>query len=164
MFRAAVDNVRPLKADNRKPLSSPATTVSRRNQDTRTVAKRLFTTSRPVIDDLEQFRRAGVQLQRLQKLHRGQLPIQAELDLHGCTQVQAEDQLHKFISDCLVRNLRRIRIIHGKGKGSTAGTAVLRMTTRSWLQGCSAVLAYATPTERQGGSGAVDVLLIRIHL
>ncbi len=118
-----------------------------------------FILTEQVIDDLDSFRRPGLQRQLLLKLRRGQLPIQAELDLHGYTRSKAEIVLHAFITDSLQRRLRQVRIIHGKGIGSAEGKAVLRIATRSWLQCCSAVLAYTSPPAHLGGNGAVDVLL-----
>ncbi len=161
LFRSAVADVRPLRATLRKAQSRPTGNVITRPRPSRQAAKKLFEITDHSIDDLASFRRPGLQRQLLLKLRRGQLPAQAELDLHGYTQTKAELLLHEFISNSLARRLRQVRIIHGKGKGSADGKAVLRTATRAWLQRCSAVLAYTSPPAHHGGSGAVDVLLIR---
>jgi len=163
LFRTAVDGVRPLRTINRKIQTPPSGNISYQSRLTRPDKDEVFLKQARTNSDIDIFQRPGVQRQLLKKLRRGQLPIQAELDLHGYTQQQAEVKLHAFISDCLARRLRQIRIIHGKGKGSEEGKPVLRTHTRCWLQCCSAVLAYASPPARFGGKGVVDVIIKRTH-
>ena len=50
-------------------------------------------------------------------------------------------------------------VIHGKGMNSPGGEAVLRKLTRHWLTQRSDVLAYCDAIPRDGGKGAVLVLL-----
>jgi DNA-nicking Smr family endonuclease len=52
-----------------------------------------------------------------------------------------------------------VRIVHGKGYGSKDGEPVLKQTIRRWLTQMEAVSAYAECSERDGGAGAVQVLL-----
>ena len=57
------------------------------------------------------------------------------------------------------RELRCVLVIHGKGLNSRGGEAVLRKLTRHWLTQHPLVLGYCDAPAKDGGSGAVLVLL-----
>jgi DNA-nicking Smr family endonuclease len=105
------------------------------------------------------FSRGGVQQRQLQRLRRGQLPIGAELDMHGMTTATARDSLIGFIAHCRDRRIRAIRVIHGKGYGSMTNTPVLKNRLNSWLRQHHDVLAFCSAPARHGGTGALYVLL-----
>jgi DNA-nicking Smr family endonuclease len=105
------------------------------------------------------FARTGLQQRLLQRLRRGQLPCEAELDLHGMTIAEAQHQLARFLSYCGERGLRTVRIIHGKGYGSREQAPVLKSRINHWLREQQAVLAFCSSRPDQGGTGAVNVLL-----
>lgn len=105
------------------------------------------------------FARPGVQHRQLQQLRRGQFHNQAELDLHGMTTTQARQALTVFIAHCQEHRLRHVRIIHGKGYGSTTDAPVLKNRVNGWLRQHPAVLAFSSAQLRDGGTGAVYVLL-----
>jgi DNA-nicking Smr family endonuclease len=50
-------------------------------------------------------------------------------------------------------------VIHGKGLNSQGGAAVLRKLARHWLTQHQQVLGYCDAPAKDGGSGAVLVLL-----
>ncbi len=105
------------------------------------------------------FARPGLQQRQLQRLKRGQLPIGAELDMHGMTAAMARTAVVNFITLCREQHIRCVRIIHGKGY-STAGRApVLKNRINSWLRQHHDVLAFSSAQSRDGGSGALYVLL-----
>jgi DNA-nicking Smr family endonuclease len=105
------------------------------------------------------FARTGLQQRLLQRLRRGQLPNEAELDLHGLTITEAQHQLARFLFYCLERGLRTVRIIHGKGYGSREQAPVLKSRVNHWLRDQPQVLAFCSSRPDQGGTGAVNVLL-----
>lgn len=109
--------------------------------------------------DGSSFLRAGLGPDVLRDLRRNRWPITATLDLHGATQDAAWDRLAPFLQSCLAHQIRGVCIVHGKGIGSRDGTPVLKQIVRRWLVQLDAVLAYVECAERDGGSGAVHVLL-----
>ncbi len=96
--------------------------------------------------------------QSLKKLKRGHFPIEAQLDLHGMTSVEARGRLVTFLDFARAEGMRAVRIVHGKGHGSN-GEPVLKSKTRNWLVQIPQVLAFSEAKPGEGGSGALIVLL-----
>lgn len=105
------------------------------------------------------YHRAGVQMSVLKKLRRGQYRVQAEIDLHGLTVVEAKQVLRDFLASALERRLRCVRIIHGKGLRSGHRGPVLKGVVSSVLRRVGPVVAYVSARQVDGGTGAVYVLL-----
>lgn len=95
----------------------------------------------------------------LRDLKRGKWAIGASLDLHGSTLEDARERFDRFLSSCLMHDVKCVLIVHGKGYGSPDGNAVLKTTVRRWLTQLPEVTAYMECSEENGGSGAVQVLL-----
>ena len=105
------------------------------------------------------FVRPGVPSAALRKLKRGGWVLRAELDLHGMTGDESRLALGTFLHDCNRRELRCVRIIHGKGLGSKNREPVLKHKVRHWLMQRDDVLAFCQARPVDGGAGAVVVLL-----
>ena len=103
--------------------------------------------------------RTGQSPSVLSKLRRGFWVVQAQIDLHGLISDEARLYVAEFLSDCKKRNIRCVRIVHGKGLGSRNREPVLKNKLRNWLMQKDEVLAYAQAKPEDGGSGAVIVLL-----
>jgi DNA-nicking Smr family endonuclease len=103
--------------------------------------------------------RTGQSPDVLSKLRRGFWVIQAKIDLHGLISDEARAYVAEFLSDCKKRNIRCVRIVHGKGLGSRNREPVLKNKLRNWLMQKDEVIAYAQAKPEDGGSGAVIVLL-----
>ena len=104
---------------------------------------------------------AGIDRRSAERLRRGQLPIEARLDLHGMTQAEAHDALAGFIARAQEDGLRCVLVITGKG-GERGG--VLREAVPRWLEEApnkGHVLATAPAQSRHGGAGARYLLLRR---
>lgn len=100
----------------------------------------------------------------LRRLRRGKFRVQAELDLHGCSQLEARDELQEFLRDSVRRGLSCVRVIHGKGHHSPNQTPVLKSRLPEWLswrQNARYVAAFTSADPRDGGAGAVYILLKR---
>ncbi len=110
-----------------------------------------------------EFVRPGIQKRLFQDLQRGLLPPEATLDLHGMRVVEARTAFRRFIAQSLASQHRCVKIIHGKGRGSTAQQPVLKQKTNQWLQQLAPVLAFCAAPRWDGGSGAAYVLLSRKH-
>jgi DNA-nicking Smr family endonuclease len=105
------------------------------------------------------FVRGGIGPDVVGKLRRGHWSIQAEIDLHGMTAIEAHDALADFLDEARGRGLRCVRVIHGKGLTSPNKEPVLKGKVRRWLAHWDDVLAYAEAPQHAGGGGAVLVLL-----
>jgi len=105
------------------------------------------------------FVRTGIGSDVLSKLRRGHWSVQSELDLHGCTTVEARDALADFLGDARNRRYRCVRVIHGKGLTSPNKEPVLKGKVRRWLTQWGDVLAFTEAPRNTGGGGAVIVLL-----
>ena len=114
----------------------------------------------------------GLDARSAERLKRGQLPIEARLDLHGMTQEDAHAALDHFIGEAYATGKRALLIITGKGlkprepahpwDHSTGG--VLKAMTPRWLNEApnrARVLAITEAQPRHGGSGALYVLIRR---
>lgn len=110
-------------------------------------------------DDRLSYRRPGISQDTLLKLQRGDWVVQAQVDLHGLRRDEAREALSAFLHDAVKRGLRCVRVIHGKGLGSVGREPVLKEKVRSWLAQKNEVLAWAQAQGRDGGSGALVVLL-----
>ena len=95
----------------------------------------------------------------LSKLRRGFWVVQAQIDLLGLISDEAREYVAEFLSSCKKRNIRCVRIVHGKGLGSRNREPVLKHKLRNWLMQKDEVIAYAQAKPEDGGSGAVIVLL-----
>lgn len=118
---------------------------------------------RPAAPELAHGRAAGVDRRSAQRLTRGQLPIEAALDLHGHTQDQAHAALERFLSEVQARGLRCVLVITGKGTTKEAG-GVLRAQVPRWLNepaNRARILAFDYAQPQDGGLGALYVLIRR---
>lgn len=105
-----------------------------------------------------EYARSGLQKKTVQHLKQGRFRCEAILDLHGHTQAESGEILEKFVSDSIKSGCRCVLIIHGKGRHSS-GTAVLKTFTINWLKDIDVVLAFCNALQREGGTGALYVLL-----
>ncbi|MQY51954.1 DNA mismatch repair protein MutS [Rhodocyclus tenuis] len=105
------------------------------------------------------FLRNGVSRMTLRDLRRGRWAIQGHLDLHGYTRHEAQEEVERFIDSALGAGQRCIRIVHGRGLGSPGREGVLRTLVKSWLARRRDVLAFCHAPPRDGGEGALWILL-----
>lgn len=111
------------------------------------------------LSDSIYFKRNGVQEKIMRKLSTGRITIQAELDLHGDTVSVAKKNLDNFLTNCHAKKYRYIRVIHGKGYGSTNGIPILKNKINQWLREYGMVLAFCSAPPNHGGMGAVQILV-----
>ncbi|MEE8333390.1 MAG: Smr/MutS family protein [Alphaproteobacteria bacterium] len=112
---------------------------------------------------LDPGRSADIDTRTLDRLKRGQLRPEARVDLHGMTQDQAHRALGRFLGRARGEGRRCVLVVTGKGRVSEGG-GVLRNQTPNWLNAPEIrpmVLAFAPAQLRDGGSGALYVLLRR---
>ena len=164
LFRRSVGPVRKIHHDKTMPSGKPLSSRPRRQAP---AYEALLTDSfsdgfdsgEVTSDEALFFARPGLQQRQLQRLQRGQLAIGAELDMHGMTATMARSAVVNFIALCREQHIRCVRIIHGKGYGSGDSAPVLKNRINSWLRQHHDVLAFSSAQIRDGGSGALYVLL-----
>ncbi|MDP2226256.1 MAG: Smr/MutS family protein [Moraxellaceae bacterium] len=103
--------------------------------------------------------RNGVQPRQLQRLQQAKLPWQAAVDLHGCTVDQAREAVLGLLRDARAADLHVVKVVHGKSHAR--GEALLKTFVNGWLRQLPEVLAFVSAQPRDGGTGAVYVLLKR---
>ena len=166
LFRAAVADACPLPPLDRVQLAPPpppALPLQSQRDEREALAASLsddIDVERLLETDAElSFRRPGIGPEVLRRLRRGQWVVQDELDLHGMRRDQARDALLGFIQHAQARDRRCLRVIHGKGLSSPGREPVLKHKVRGWLVQIDAVLAFCQAGPRDGGAGALLVLL-----
>jgi len=115
--------------------------------------------------DVLSYRREALPPRALQRLRRGEIAVQDELDLHGLDVREAEALLREFLAHAREHDAGCVRIIHGKGRhgGSVPFTSrdapVLKNLVDRLLRQRADVLGFHSAPASQGGTGAVLVLL-----
>lgn len=164
LFRSAMRGVRPLAAEPR--VHGPRRRRAPRARFARAERAAVLEESlgrgeiAPVQSGDELlFRRPGVPETVLRRLRQGIYRVETAVDLHGLTAADGGRVLRAFLREACARELRCVRIIHGKGLGSGNRGPVLKHTVNTLLRQADAVLAFASARPRDGGTGATLVLL-----
>ncbi len=165
IFLAAVKNTRPLNID--VPFTEktyPKPIAKQFMRDEKQALKDSLSDDFYPAHELESgeellYLRQGQSPDVLSKLRRGFWVVQAQIDLHGLISDEAREYVAEFLGSCKKRNVRCVRIVHGKGLGSRNREPVLKHKLRNWLMQKDEVIAYAQAKPEDGGSGAVIVLL-----
>lgn len=118
----------------------------------------------PPLPDLTPGRTPGVDKRTAQRLRRGQLKVEAKLDLHGLTQDEAHGALVDFVVSAHGAGKRCVLVVTGKGLTPRGESGVLRAMLPRWLNTPALrerVLALHAAQPRDGGTGAFYVMLKR---
>ena len=137
------------KKDNYPQKSNPNTSADNIGQD---------------IAFLEHGKGSGMENRTKRRLRRGQIRIEARLDLHGMTQSEAHQRLIDFLEISYSTGCGAVLVITGKGMRSESQKGILRRAVPRWLnqpplRQFIKAFDYAAP--RDGGEGALYVLLRR---
>jgi DNA-nicking Smr family endonuclease len=165
LFRQTIGTVQAVKKDKvalheqlkpkPKPHPKPVTVnfdahlSSRNPEDIETVG----------IYDSMNFLSAGLQNNVLKKLRKGFFGIDAEIDLHGLNTHDAKRQLLHFLHNSVEEGFRCVHIVHGKGYRSLDNLPVIKNELNRWLRQHKEVQAFCSATPKDGGTGALFVLL-----
>ncbi len=165
LFREAIGTVRRIEATPAAAAPRPPPRARQREQDEAealaTSRQQPFADPGSLAAESVQFRRDGLGERIWRKLRRGQFAVQDEIDLHQQSAVAAESMLRAFLFDARAHDHLCVRVIHGKGLHSKAGTPVLGGLVETQLRRRSEVLAFCSAPPSMGGTGAVLVLLRR---
>jgi DNA-nicking Smr family endonuclease len=105
------------------------------------------------------------------KLRRGQLEIDAKLDLHGMILRDAEPALSHFLAQAQERGHRAVLVVTGKGTKIDPDTGriqegAIRRELAHWLGAAknrARIIGYRAAHARHGGGGAFYVLIRRVR-
>ncbi|MCC5867107.1 MAG: Smr/MutS family protein [Gammaproteobacteria bacterium] len=165
LFRQAMADVRPLPTDKRHDHPRRPRPRRRRAADTDSLLGESLTMSpfERLLETGEELNYCSEQLSRqaYRRLRRGEYAVQDEIDLHGMSVARAREVLIEFIAESLRQHHRCVRIVHGKGMRSGPRGPVLKQEVNRWLRQWDSVLGFASTPPRDGGTGAVYVLLRR---
>jgi DNA-nicking Smr family endonuclease len=165
LFRAAVADARPLTSGriHHEPPPPPPIPRQRFRDEQAALAESLAVSD--LVDlhleggDEAAWLRPGMSPNVLRDLRRGRWTVKADLDLHGMNRDEARHHVALFLAECLQRERRCLRIVHGKGLGSPGREPVLKKLVLGWLAQRQEVLAFCQARPAEGGAGAVVVLL-----
>ncbi|MBA4501908.1 Smr/MutS family protein [Marinobacterium marinum] len=174
-FSSAMQGVKPLSHDRHvatktlKPSLKAARDQTSRYrraaaaEEIEQVIDGLSSEAKEIIDSQDEllFAAPGVQLRLLKRLRQGHIHWEAGLDLHGYSVDQARDELSTFIRDAARQQMRAVIVVHGKAFTQPGQPALLKSCVNDWLRQLDPVLAFCSAQPKDGGTGAVYVLLRR---
>jgi len=162
LFRQSMQGVKPLSTDmhilntdKQKPRPVKKQFATRQAINSSSFEETLNIQS----NDILFFAQQGLQNKTIRLLKRGSIAIDEKIDLHGLTKQESEQLLNEFLSFHIEERSRCILVVHGKGMGSTNNRPVLKNFVFNLLKNDPAVLALSSAQPRDGGTGAVYVLL-----
>jgi DNA-nicking Smr family endonuclease len=163
LFRRAVGEIRRLRSDKVPPVSEerpkPYPKPRPAEAENRLAERQDYDLDKVSIEDRLSYLAPGVQKNVPAKMRKGQFGLDAEIDLHGLTSDEAKRQLLLFLHRAVTDGCRCVLIIHGKGYRSPDNLPVLKNSLNLWLRQHQDVLAFCSAKPRDGGAGAVLVLL-----
>ena len=109
----------------------------------------------------------GLDKRTQMRLKRGQLSVEARIDLHGMTQAEAHHALERFLGSAQDAGRRTVLVITGKGFKPGGGIGVLKQTVPKWLNeqpNRDRIRGFSHAAPRDGGEGALYVMLKRKKL
>jgi DNA-nicking Smr family endonuclease len=97
------------------------------------------------------------------RVKKGQIQLDARIDLHGLERFDAQDHLQRFIHHARSHHNRYLLIIHGKGS-KHGETPILKQHLFYWLRLNPLVLTLYSAHPKHGGTGALYVILKKTKL
>ena len=170
LFLKEMSDVAPLRRGDLKPIKNRSTISDidfseRRDSATKNFDKDNFLVAEGIapLDAfyILSFKREGVQHGVYRKLKQGRYEYDAKLDLHRMNVMQARKEIFDFIEEAHSLGLRMLLLVHGKGRAISLGNrkSVLKGYTNVWLKQIPAVQAFHSAQGKDGGTGAVYILL-----
>lgn len=171
LFRQHMSSVKPLSTAKQR-VSTPKTTPAlppRKHDTPRPVPPKKdvflsdFISEAVLSESVLSYSHPSVATKQFRALKNGQIRWEGRLDLHGLYAETARDALCQFIHAQSQNNKRCLLIIHGKG-GHQGAPPVIKNLVNRWLPQLDEVLAFHSALPKDGGYGAVYVLLKKINL
>jgi len=163
LFSKAMQDVKPLNTDKISTRAKPAVIKKRPQVTEQNIADTLSDEFIPECEDFLEFSRPGIQKAYMKQIRNGKIEIEDQLDLHGLKRDDARKTLLEFLDHAQQHSLKLVRIVHGKGYNSDDSRPVLKAMVNKWLQNIPEVLAFVSAIPKDGGTGAVYVLLKKVR-
>jgi DNA-nicking Smr family endonuclease len=170
LFREAMSKVREIKEFREIPVEEKKVKPMKRNKGDREEVLEILNDiaggKRPIdLSDTQEYVQWVNPEQRrfdAAQLHSGNYSVQDYIDLHGYTVPEAEEEIERYLKDCIKKGFSCVTIIHGRGLRSKKGPVVKDAVLR-WLSGSfrKNIVAFVSARQCDGGLGAVYVLLRR---
>lgn len=163
LFRQTIGKIHAVKSDKvlltegNQPKPYPKSQAV--NVEEHLISAAEFNVEKVGIEDSLSYMAPGLQHNALKKLRKGQFGLDAEIDLHGLNSNEAKRQLLHFLHDSVEQGCRCVHIVHGKGYRSADNHPVLKNNLNLWLRQHQDVQAFCSTPPKDGGTGAVFVLL-----
>jgi DNA-nicking Smr family endonuclease len=165
LFRKLMQDVTPLKSKKIRAKAikkePPVTPKKRPPREINPTLQNYLSDyiSEPVLSNtLLSYSQPGMPNKRLNALKNGKIPTEGFLDLHGLKADAARDALYTFIKTQSQEHKRCLLIVHGKG-GQQGSPPVIKNLVNRWLPQMNEVLAFHSAQAKDGGLGAIYVLL-----
>ena len=129
-----------------------------------------FVYSNSNLDDLEHGTTDNIDKNTARKFKKGDFRIERRLDLHGYTEKKAYEAVLSFVRQSYQQELRCVLIVTGKGLNKDTSEdlfmskGILKEKVPQWLNNEELrplILSYSYATQKDGGSGALYVLIKR---
>jgi len=162
LFRASLRDAKPLRRRKEKPREEPAAPPPSPPPPPKRDAPRPPLSPATPLPPLAHGSAPGLDKRTHERFRKGEMEIDATLDLHGMTQDAAHAVLLRFVGRAAESGLRCVLIV--TGKGGREGTGILRAQVPRWLNEAALrpyLLAIHRARPRHGGEGALYVLLKR---
>lgn len=146
------------------PVAPPPPSIVRRARPAPIPASPAPPLAGPAFPEIGHGDIAGVDKRTAQRMRRGQLPIEARIDLHGLTEADAHRALAAFVIGAQQSGRRCVLVVTGKGRREEGRAGILRRNVPRWLNeppNRARILAFSHALPRDGGEGALYVLLRR---
>lgn len=166
LFHECMRSVKPLNDQNKRVKTAvPKPPIPRRKINSQVEEKKEYYLSDVIQETvlsqtILSYAQPGLTNQRFKALKNGQIPWEERLDLHGLQGDTARGLLCQFIHAQTEHKKRCLLIIHGKG-GHQGAPPVIKNLVNRWLPQLDDVLAFHSAQPKDGGAGAVYVLLKR---
>ncbi|WP_412757183.1 Smr/MutS family protein [Legionella bozemanae] len=167
LFRESMRSVKPLNEKTKRvKVEVPKPSIqSKKNKSLETQEKKEYYLSDMIVDTvfsetILSYAHPSLSKQQFKALKQGKIPWEARLDLHGLKSEKARDILCQFIQTQAESSKKCLLIIHGKG-GYLGAPPVIKNLLNRWLPQLDEILAFHSALPKDGGSGAVYVLLKR---
>lgn len=166
LFRKQMKDVTPLKKAHQIPSEKKQPSIMKKTKIARSFEKKSlpevflsdYISEEVNSESTISYKAQVLANKQFSALRRGLIPWSKRLDLHGLKADEARDRLTHFIHECYEADIKSLLVIHGKG-GQTGAPPVIKNLVNRWLPQFHQVLAYHSALAKDGGSGAVYVLL-----
>jgi len=163
LFRGAIGKVRSVKNDkvHDSGQSKPKPFPRPKRVDIEDHLSHSFEVAVPVVgnEDEISYAHQNIPKNSLLKLRQGYFVPEAEIDLHGLSSIEAKSELLGFLHECVKARCHCVHIVHGKGYRSQDQYPILKNNINLWLRQHKDVQAFCSAAPKDGGAGAVYVLL-----